>query len=172
MIEQHVTDEAFERFEEEYADLRLRLKAEGNSLLAAQLGEVGRLYRFAEKALEQERKANARRTQALELKRQQSLRLALRGSAAKLGDGFNPNGYFVYVLWGDEADQPLYVGQSINVLARLGAHMNEPLKRAAVQSVALIRCKSQKHMTATEIELIRTLRPEWNVRHGLVGVPA
>jgi len=81
------------------------------------------------------------------------------------GDGIDPSGWYVYLLWevaGD--DTPVYVGCSGNILARLGAHLGNSAKRPRVGWVTLIRCTSEKAMLAREAQLIRRYRPEWNKR--------
>lgn len=79
------------------------------------------------------------------------------------GDGIDPVGWYVYLLW-EVADDavPLYVGCSGNILARLGAHLGNSDRRYRVGWVTLIRCTSQKAMLAREGALIRKYRPEWN----------
>jgi hypothetical protein len=79
----------------------------------------------------------------------------------------DPNGYYVYLLWGIEEDRPLYVGQSTNIFSRLGSHMNDPVKRARVRRVMVIGCKTERQMDSTELRLIRKYRPELNT----AGVP-
>jgi hypothetical protein len=81
------------------------------------------------------------------------------------GDGIDPAGYYVYLLWAIEGDaKPVYIGQSGNILARLGSHLGDPSKRAGVGWITLIRCTSQQAMMRREAELIRKYRPAWN-RH-------
>jgi hypothetical protein len=77
--------------------------------------------------------------------------------------GFDPRGCFVYLLWGADDTTPLYVGQSSNVLARLGTHLADTMKRAVIERVTMVRCKSRKHMDRTELRLIRHYRPPWNI---------
>jgi len=79
-----------------------------------------------------------------------------------LGDGFNPHGYYVYCLWGQDEEKPLYVGQSTNILSRLGSHLGDGRKRREVRRVSLIVCKGPRHMTTTEKRLIKHYQPEWN----------
>jgi hypothetical protein len=75
---------------------------------------------------------------------------------------FYPHGAFVYLLWGEDENTPLYVGQSQNVLSRLGRHLQEQRKRSLVKRVDLIRCSSKKHMQMTEIRLIWQYKPPLN----------
>ena len=79
------------------------------------------------------------------------------------GDGNDPSGFYVYLLWEVPHDpKPLYVGKSGNILGRLGGHLNDGAKRARVGWVTLIRCTSEQAMARREAELIRKYRPEWN----------
>ena len=79
------------------------------------------------------------------------------------GDGIDPSGYYVYLLWAVPEDaKPLYVGSSGNILSRLGSHLGSTAKRSQVGWVTLIRCTSEKAMLRREGELIRKYRPEWN----------
>lgn len=79
------------------------------------------------------------------------------------GDGVDPAGYYVYLLWGVQGDDvPVYVGQSGNILHRLGNHLGDAGKRAGVGWITLIRCTSELAMVRREGELIRKYRPAWN----------
>jgi hypothetical protein len=78
-----------------------------------------------------------------------------------LGD-FDPHGWFVYQLWGDDPMTPLYVGQSQNILSRLGSHMGVSSKRAKVKRVRLTRCATKQEMAALEKRLIRKYNPPGN----------
>jgi hypothetical protein len=71
-------------------------------------------------------------------------------------------GYFLYILWGDDAKQPVYVGQSTNILSRLSSHMNDTLKRKLTRRIQLLRCKTAAEMVANETRLIRHYRPLLN----------
>lgn len=75
---------------------------------------------------------------------------------------FDPRGYFVYLLWGDDPDTPIYVGQSRNVLSRLAAHMRDNTKREMMRRLQLIRCPDQQTMDSTERVLIRKYQPPLN----------
>lgn len=81
-----------------------------------------------------------------------------------LAEGIDPRGWFVYTLWGADESRPLYVGMSGNVLARLGQHMNNPLRRPHIHRVGLLRCPDARRMRSTELRLIRHYAPPWNVR--------
>lgn len=81
------------------------------------------------------------------------------------GDGIDPGGYYVYLLWEVRDDEiPVYVGSSGNILARLGDHLGDSAKRSRVGWVTLVRCTSERAMLRREAELIRRYRPEWNKR--------
>uniref|UniRef100_A1UJS0 Excinuclease ABC, C subunit domain protein n=2 Tax=unclassified Mycobacterium TaxID=2642494 RepID=A1UJS0_MYCSK len=82
--------------------------------------------------------------------------------AEHLDEFFNPHGGFVYLLWGEDPNTPLYVGQSTNILSRLGAHMGDKTKRALVKRVQLIRCSTEK-LADTEWRLIQHYQPPLNV---------
>jgi excisionase family DNA binding protein len=94
------------------------------------------------------------------------LRSQLDDRAAIEVDGFNPNGYFVYLLWGRTEDCPLYIGASRNILARLGNHLVDPERRYLVARVTLVRCYSAEAMAATEAKLIDFYKPELNLLDG------
>lgn len=79
-------------------------------------------------------------------------------------DHLDPHGYFVYVLWGED-DRPLYVGQSSNVVARIGHHMADQGKREATKVIQLIRCPDREKMTELERRLIGEYRPPHNTVH-------
>lgn len=88
--------------------------------------------------------------------------------ASSLADALmSPHGFFVYILV-SRTGEPLYVGRSGNVLARLGQHMTDPKKRSQVEHIALIRCDTEEAMAATEHRLIVELLPPWNT----LGIPA
>ncbi|HUZ52658.1 MAG TPA: GIY-YIG nuclease family protein [Streptosporangiaceae bacterium] len=79
------------------------------------------------------------------------------------GDGIDPAGFYVYLLWQVQDDTtPVYVGQSGNILARLGTHLGNTEKRAGIGWVTLIRCTSERAMMRREADLIRKYRPAWN----------
>ena len=78
------------------------------------------------------------------------------------GGGFNPHGYFVYCLWGDDHSCPIYVGQSTNVMGRLGSHVNT--KGAQIRCVTLLRCRSQRQMEGIETRMIDHYQPPLNIR--------
>lgn len=84
--------------------------------------------------------------------------------------GFDPRGYFVYVLWGRDERRPLYVGQSTNILARLGDHLGDRKKRYGVTRVSVFRCKSEGQMDKHEARLIAEFQPPWNTQ-GIRAVP-
>jgi hypothetical protein len=81
-----------------------------------------------------------------------------------MGDGFDPAGFFVYLLWeSKDAPKPIYVGQSMNILSRLGSHLTDRSRRYRIRWVTLFRCESASQMGETEHRLIRHYRPELNI---------
>jgi hypothetical protein len=80
-------------------------------------------------------------------------------------DGFNVRqltwGFFVYTLHGGKGEV-LYVGQSTNVLSRLGNHLGETKKRNEVHHVSLIKCDSKLTMNQLEARMIKLEQPPWN----------
>ncbi len=73
------------------------------------------------------------------------------------------DGFYVYALYGAEnPDVPLYVGQSMNALVRLGNHLGEGRKREQVVRIAVRQCASQADMDETEARLIVAYCPPWN----------
>jgi hypothetical protein len=78
-------------------------------------------------------------------------------------EAFDVRGSFVYLLL-DDHGEPLYVGESGNVLARLGSHMSDPTKRRLVRHVKLIRRPSSTSRKALEKQLIGYLQPPLNVQ--------
>lgn len=108
-------------------------------------------------------KCFARKTDAeqfLAIKEKARIRAELLASD---GDGIDPNGFYVYLLWELEGDEaPVYVGASGNILSRLGTHLGGAAKRSRIGRITLIRCTSQKAMLRPEDELIRKYRPTWN----------
>jgi predicted GIY-YIG superfamily endonuclease len=92
--------------------------------------------------------------------------------SARIGDAFDPHGYYVYLLWSNDDETPLYIGRSQNVLSRLGSHMSNTDKRYAVKSVQLIKCSGERTMIRTEAALIREYNPPLNkvgTNGGIIG---
>jgi predicted GIY-YIG superfamily endonuclease len=83
--------------------------------------------------------------------------------SARIGDAFDPHGFYVYLLWGADDETPLYIGQSRNILSRLGSHMANNDRRYAVKSVQVIKCSGEATMKRTEAALIREYNPPLNV---------
>jgi hypothetical protein len=75
---------------------------------------------------------------------------------------FDPRGFFVYILW-DAEDEAVYVGQSANILSRLGNHMQDAEKRGQTVRASFIRCETRREMDATEAWLISKLDPKLNI---------
>lgn len=103
-----------------------------------------------------------------ELEHLDVLRRMTSEAVARISDPeatFIPHGFFVYLLWGADADRPMYVGQSRNILSRLGSHMQNPERGPHVHSVQLLRCESKKAMDEMERSLIVGYQPAWNKVH-------
>lgn len=108
---------------------------------------------------------NRARSEANRAERRQFEENVKRLAAEAMGDtstAFDPRGFYVYVLW-DEAGACVYVGQSANVLGRLGQHMAPSKKGSLVTRVTLTKCDSRLIMTALERLLIHTLSPKDNL---------
>ena len=112
-----------------------------------------------------------KRVDALEARwenKQEAVKRAGRAALAKriettgVGEFFDPEGYFVYILWG-EGERPVYVGQSANILARLGAHFGNRAKRRLITKIQLVRCATRHVMDTTEADLIAHYRPQLNI---------
>lgn len=76
---------------------------------------------------------------------------------------FSPTGPHVYLLYG-EAKRVLYVGQSENVIARLGNHLTHPERRDRIKEISILKCKDYDDMMQCEAQLIRRHQPEWNIK--------
>ena len=76
--------------------------------------------------------------------------------------GFDPHGFFVYTLW-SRAGRRLYIGQSRNVLGRVGDHMSNPERGPSVARITFIKCRTKEAMDDLELKLIRDYQPDWNV---------
>lgn len=92
--------------------------------------------------------------------------------SSRIGDAFDPHGYYVYLLWGDDDETPLYIGQSRNVLSRLGSHMTNKDRRYLVRSVQVIKCSGAATMNRTEAALIREYNPPLNTAGCVARVSA
>lgn len=77
-----------------------------------------------------------------------------------LGSTFDPRGCFVYLIYEDDTDQPVYVGRSTNVLRRIGGHRGGHARDAT--RVSLIRCSNFRDMCVLEEALIRKHQPRFN----------
>ena len=83
--------------------------------------------------------------------------------SSAIDDSFDPTGCFVYILWGDDPDTPVYVGKSTNILSRIGNHMGNRGKRDLTGRIQLLRCRDTAAMDETESRLIRHYRPKLNI---------
>jgi predicted GIY-YIG superfamily endonuclease len=88
---------------------------------------------------------------------------AVNTVAEGISDTFDPHGCFVYLLWGDDDKTPIYVGQSTNILSRLGSHLGQWDKKTMTRRVQLIRCADRAVMESTEQALIREYQPLLNI---------
>lgn len=75
----------------------------------------------------------------------------------------NPHAFHVYVLWGWDDKQPLYVGSSIQVLSRVAWHLQRREKRESVRRVTVLRCDTSDAMRDLERRLIAEHQPPLNV---------
>ena len=83
-----------------------------------------------------------------------------RGSARERWDAFDPHGFFVYFLWGDDPDDPIYIGKSSNVFGRIGDHVYS--MGHLIERVTLVRCPGEREMGDTETRLIALYKPRLN----------
>lgn len=79
-------------------------------------------------------------------------------------DGLDPHGFFVYSIWAQD-DVPLYVGQSRNVLSRVGSHMGGRFKKVGVKRVRFNKFAHQYEMAEAERMLIKELQPKFNEQY-------
>jgi hypothetical protein len=82
--------------------------------------------------------------------------------SAEFLDPKNYDGYFVYILWGDDPNVPLYVGQSRSLLGRIANHMGDKTKRKLTRRIQLLRFATHNDMDAAERRLIRHYKPPMN----------
>lgn len=82
----------------------------------------------------------------------------------KPGARIDPFGCFVYFLWADSRDRPVYVGATTNLPKRLWHHARE--KQGLWSTYSLIRCKDEATMWRLESRLIGHYRPELNLVQG------
>ena len=81
-------------------------------------------------------------------------------------------GYFVYILWGEDPETPVYVGQSTNILSRISTHLGDKQKRKLTRRIQLLRCRTVDEMDEQEDLLILHYRPLLNKKVGRgFGVP-
>lgn len=111
--------------------------------------------------LEQAELASTNREKRIQQVRQRAVDEVIESG---LEANFDPHGFFVYLLWGDATDAPIYVGQSTNVLSRLGTHLGNRDKRRLTRRVQLLRCTNKNVMDRTEGFLIRKFQPIFNIQ--------
>lgn len=156
---------------EEIPGLILRLARRAKSLTKDEL--THELYRCAAAAQEHVLGMSKRLTiqeriaERHEWELDDARRESVRGFVAAAfcdGDVFDPNGYFVYLLWGRNPDTPLYVGRSTNVFRRVGDHMGNPQRRTSIRNVQFLRCRNEDAMIRLEWTLILKFKPPWNIQ--------
>lgn len=69
---------------------------------------------------------------------------------------------FVYFLF-DAGGELLYVGKTINLLARLGTHLSDSRRSRIISGFASIACETSEEMNDLEIQSIKRFRPTWNI---------
>lgn len=143
------------------AEIAEALQRDATALHEAYVFEVGFTRQLVRGAQDEAKKWENRYLLARHRIRLQAQRITEHWIAEQLQDGFNPHGFFVYLLWGDDTERPIYVGESANVLGRLGTHVSGPHGQR-IRSVSFIRCDSEGQMHVTERELIDLYQPELN----------
>lgn len=113
------------------------------------------------------RRLIVRRDRADVIKAMDQLRQSALDKVFESAVSLETHGHFVYCLWGEDDETPLYVGRSTNVLSRVGSHLADATKKDVVRRVSLIPCETQHAMNLLEARLIRTHQPLWN-RFGLI----
>lgn len=78
------------------------------------------------------------------------------------------SGFFVYALFtAEQGEEPAYIGQSTNVLGRVGNHLRNPERAPLITRIAVLPCSSKAEMAKLERSLIAQYCPPWN----LVSLP-
>ena len=76
---------------------------------------------------------------------------------------------YVYVAWGHDRSQPLYVGKSREPLNRIGRHLRSTAWGADVVEWELFAFDSERAALDAEASAIRVLDPIYNVTRGGAG---
>lgn len=106
---------------------------------------------------------NVARERSIERAERRYLNLVASSHTSALAESIEPSGFYVYCLWGDDPDRPIYVGRSSNVLSRLGSHLSSRLRRRMVRRVTLTKLNTYRQMCDHEARLIRHYQPALNV---------
>lgn len=107
-----------------------------------------------------EREAN----RSLRARQQVAAAIAETHSSCLIDGIFTVPDFAVYQLFGEDHDQPLYVGESTNVFSRIGTHLTDPRRRAAVRAISITACASLEKMHKLEAALIDKYQPAWNIK--------
>jgi len=153
---------AVERAERAEAGLHSSLSAELESMRQAVGTANLRMWRARNAKAKAEAQAVRERARADKAAQKAQGRL----DVAALG-AFEPDGFYVYFLWGDDQEQPLYIGQSANLFQRLASHTANPQRRPHIRRITVTPCADRRQMGTLEMRLIRQHKPPWNV----AGVP-
>jgi excinuclease UvrABC nuclease subunit len=136
-----------------------QIAAVAQDRLDAARADLAREREAHARAMEEERAAHHRTRE----RASERIATKITDIAADNIDGdFDPRGFFVYFLWGNETDRPLYVGKSTNILSRLGTHLTDPVKRWQITRVTLLKCETAQRMDHTESRMIRHYQPPLN----------
>lgn len=140
-------------------DQRIKAKATLIQTAAAHLPRMAQLLEDREMTFRENLRHLDRKH--VEVDRLFSERIQLEAAPELEKAGLSPHGFFVYLLCGEDG-QVMYVGQSTNILSRLGSHMGARWKREGTVEVKLIRCSNNEQMMRLETLLIRQHAPPWN----------
>lgn len=72
------------------------------------------------------------------------------------------HGFFVYALFQDDKDSPVYIGQTTAPLARLGTHTSGSKYKKDWDFFRIVQVESSEAMNILEAELIDHFKPEYN----------
>lgn len=102
-------------------------------------------------------------------RREQIARSDLASFVTAAPGGFNPHGWWVYLLWpSKDADAPVYIGRTGSIFERIASHWRGREKLYGTHWITLIQCADERTMERTEERLIRHYQPQFN-KHG-VGI--
>lgn len=126
--------------------------------LIAETDAAKRRHKEAEAAWERERRTLEKMRVCAE---RDSVATAVAAARQK-GPLENPIGYYVYFLWA-YGGELMYVGESRNILGRLGDHMRNPERQYAICRITTIECADEAAMHRLEGAAIREHQPPWNI---------